>query len=241
MNIRKIIKEEIDKVFKKRNLLVLIGPPSVGKSHWISEKFKGNNYIVINRDEIVDGLASSIGITYDDIFEFPPKNAKIGELVPGRESLGVVISSGEHLKKRTEFEYQNIRDLNNEVARRLESKFKEAVNSDKDILIDMTNMSVMARRNIFMKINGRESEFNKIAVVFNFKDSDIVDVIKKLATRRGEEIKANGGSKTITPDIIDVIISNYEPPTREEGFDEIIDVDNSSELKNALTKKQERF
>ena len=62
----------------KRKMLVLVGPPSVGKSTWIASNYP--EAYVINRDDIVESVASSYGWTYDDMFATPPEDAEIGDV-----------------------------------------------------------------------------------------------------------------------------------------------------------------
>ena len=53
-------------------LIFLIGPPSVGKSTWTKEKMQGD-FLVINRDDIVEKIALESGVgTYDDTYKKPP-------------------------------------------------------------------------------------------------------------------------------------------------------------------------
>jgi tRNA uridine 5-carbamoylmethylation protein Kti12 len=51
---------------KSRNFYVLVGPPAVGKSTWMSKNVK--KPYVISRDNLVDEVASENGLTYDDLF-----------------------------------------------------------------------------------------------------------------------------------------------------------------------------
>ena len=61
----------------KKELIVLVGPPAIGKSTYIAKrKFSPDDVIVINRDNIVDEVAVSIGKTYDDMFNYTDPEIK---------------------------------------------------------------------------------------------------------------------------------------------------------------------
>ena len=74
----KLIFENWDKFLNeakgtKPRLIFLIGPPSVGKSRWIKDNMSGD-YLVLNRDDIVERVAQESGVgTYDDMYKRPPK------------------------------------------------------------------------------------------------------------------------------------------------------------------------
>tara|TARA_Y100000034_G_scaffold117302_1_gene156605 strand:- start:254 stop:1207 length:954 start_codon:yes stop_codon:yes gene_type:complete len=56
----------------KPKLIFLIGPPSVGKSRWVQDNMSGD-YLVLNRDDIVEKVARESGVgTYDDTYKKPP-------------------------------------------------------------------------------------------------------------------------------------------------------------------------
>ena len=57
---------------EKKKIFVLVGPPAVGKSTWIKSTFQKNDPYIINRDAIVEEVASQMGMTYDDMFSAPP-------------------------------------------------------------------------------------------------------------------------------------------------------------------------
>ena len=81
--LKKIIKQEINKILISESnssgrpeLIFLIGPPAIGKSTYIQEHYRDQKkYIVVNRDEIVEKIASQLGIgTYDDMYTSPPND-----------------------------------------------------------------------------------------------------------------------------------------------------------------------
>lgn len=191
--VRKIISEEMQG--SKKKLYVLVGPPAVGKSHWISKTFGSVKPHVISRDDLVDEVAAENGLTYDDMFDW--KDPAISE-------------------------------LNKEINRRLAAKFSAGAGADA-IVVDMTNMSAKTRAaNMQQALGGKDDEYEKIAVVFEFRG--IEDLIQKIADRRAKKL----GSKNIGPDVYKRMFDSYQDVSPEEGFDKVISVNNSKELADSL-------
>lgn len=100
-----------------------------------------------------------------------------------------------------------------------------AVASGKDIVVDKTNMSAKSRRNAFRAIRGNEADFDKIAVVFDFRGME-QDVLRSVEMRAAAE-----GDKYIPPADVISTMNRFEMPTYDEGFDNIVIVDPSSALR----------
>jgi len=203
----------------KKKIFVLVGPPSVGKSTWIHNTFQDEPYI-INRDSIVDHVASSMNMTYDDMFMSPPSDAQIGDY---DQKYGRVIPSPSFMTWQP-LSYENIKKANDTINQLLQDRVKNAVNSGQDIVVDMTNMNARARKSALEAVKGRENEYHKVAVVFPFHGAE--EIIKKVAVKRAQEIKAKGGSKTIPDAAFDRMFSSFQKVSPDEGFDEIIQYDN---------------
>lgn len=199
-NIRKVVRKIISEEIKepKKKLYVLVGPPAVGKSYWISKTFGGSNPHIVSRDEFVDEVAAENGLKYDDMFDW--KDSKIS-------------------------------DLNKEVNRRLASRFSAGIGADV-IVVDMTNMSAKTRAaNMEQALGGKRDEYEKIAVVFEFRGLE--NLIQRIADRRAKKL----GTKNIGPDVYKRMFDSYQDVSSEEGFDEVISVNNSKELMDSLKVK----
>ena len=212
-----------------KKIYVLVGPPSVGKSTWISKQFDTKPY-VITRDDIVDQVASSKGWTYDEMFMLPPPDAKIGE---EDEKYGEVVKSPPYISW-SPTSFSKVLDANDAVQNKFLSHMGGATSSGKDVVVDMTNMSPGSRKSALRAIEGSEGEYEKIAVVFEFEG--IENIIKKVSKKRAEAAKRMGKSKTIPDSVFDMMFSSYEVPSTSEGFDRIISVDNSKALKEIADK-----
>ena len=81
-----------------------------------------------------------------------------------------------------------------------------AVQEKKDIIWDQTNLTAKSRKSKLSKI---PKDYRKVAVFFPVP-SDLRD---RLASRPG---------KTIPDPVILSMINQLQPPTKEEGFDEIV-------------------
>lgn len=218
-------KENLQNSNKK--IYVLVGPPSVGKSTWIKQTFVDIEPYVINRDEIVEQVAKTYGWTYDDLFVAPLPDQGEGDV---SEKYGTVVKSPEYMTWQP-LSYDKVLEANGKVAELFNKKVLEAKGQE-NIVVDMTNMNVGSRKGALKAIEGSEDEYKKIAVVFNFKGAE--EVIKKVAQKRAEEAKRQGLSKTIPPEAFDRMFKSFQEVSPEEGFDEVINVDNTEKLKNSM-------
>jgi flagellar biosynthesis GTPase FlhF len=237
--LKSLIRESLNTIFEavsdgeKKKLVVLVGPPSVGKSTWIKSNFP--NAYIINRDDIVEKVASSYGWTYDDMFATPPADAQIGD---SDEKFGNVVTAPSWMTwAKTIFD--KVQEANGKVQQLMNSKVSGANPSGQDIVVDMTNMNAGSRKSAMKAIEGNEDKYHKVAVDFRFKGAE--DVIKKMAEKRAEAAQRMGKSKTIPPAAFDRMFSSYEEPTTAEGFDEVMSVDNIENLKRALNDSGENL
>jgi hypothetical protein len=212
---------------KEKKIFVLVGPPSVGKSTWIKSTFTHIDPYIINRDDLVEKVAEEYGWTYDDLFVTPLVDSKLGDI---SEKYGEVVKSPDYMTWAP-LSYDKILEANTKVADLFSKKVSEAKGQD-NIVVDMTNMNVGSRKGALKPIEGSEDEYKKVAVVFNFKGAE--DIIKKVALKRAEEAKAMGKSKTIPQAAFDRMFSSFQEISPEEGFDEVINVDNTSKLKELI-------
>lgn len=211
----------------QKKIFVLVGPPSIGKSTWINNTFTEIKPYIINRDDLVDEVASTYGWTYDDMFISPPSGSKIGDV---DYKYGEVVKSPSFMTWQP-LSFSKVLEANNLVASKFGNRVSKARGKD-NIVVDMTNMNANSRKRALDAISGQESDYKKIAVVFNFQG--IEDLIKKVSEKRAELAKKNGKSKTIGPHVFDKMFSSYQEVSPDEGFDEIINIDNSVALQQAI-------
>ena len=210
----------------KRKIYVLVGPPSVGKSNWIDMNFKPGSAYIISRDVVAEDVAKSMGWTYDDMFEKPPKDAQIGDVDP---KFGEVVRSPSYMTWQP-LSYSGVVEGNKEIGSAFGALVAGAANSGKDIIIDMTNMNVGSRKGALAAIKGREEEFERVAVIFPFEGAE--GAVKRVSQWRAKKAKERGESKTVPPDAIDRMMGAYEPVTPAEGFDDVRVFDNRAKLRD---------
>lgn len=220
----------------KKKIWVLVGPPSVGKSTWIKNNFSESNPYIINRDELVEKVAEEYGWTYDDMFIVPPDGAKEGDK---SEKYGNVVKSPPYMTwpGAPKVVYDKVQEANGKVQKLFNEKVSGAKGQD-NIVVDMTNMNSNSRKGSLKAIEGQEADYHKIAVVFNFKGSE--EIIKKVSQKRAEEAKKLGKSKTISPEVFDRMFKSYQEVTPDEGFDEVINQDNTQELKKTISQNESK-
>ena len=99
-----------------------------------------------------------------------------------------------------------------EVDRLLIQKIQDCIDNEKNVIINMTNLSKKGRNRHLSKFPN--SDYEKIAVVFPKLDID--EYINRNLKRKNEE------NKFIPLNVIESMISNWEDVTSDEGFDQII-------------------
>ena len=219
---------------KFKKIYVLIGPPSVGKSTWIKNTFSEIEPFVINRDDIVEKVAVEYGWTYDDLFSLPIKDIeKEGDM---NRKYGTVIKSPAYMTW-SPLSYDKVLEANDKVQDIFKKRVAEGKGKE-NIVVDMTNMNSESRKVALKIIEGIEGEYHKVAVLFSFKGAE--ETIKKMAAKRSEEMKAQGKSKTIPPATFDRVFASFQEVSTEEGFDEVINVDNTAELKRAIEESEKK-
>ncbi len=216
------------------NLFVLVGPPSVGKSSWINDTFIDKEPYIINRDDVVENVASSYGWTYDDMFVSPPPDAEEGST---DEKYGTVVKSPPWMTWQP-LSFDKVIGANNEIQKLFGEKVSGAVPSGKDIVVDMTNMNAGARKRALESVKATEGAYKKIAVVFEFEGAE--DFIKRVAASRAEAAKRMGKSKTIPDDAFNRMFGAFEKVDPAEGFDEIVSVDNRELLQKLANSGEAR-
>ena len=204
----------------KKKLIFLIGAPGIGKSTYIKNVLSKElgTYEVINRDSIVSELVQNYNMTYGDSFVRPSKNE-----TEEHPKFGKIIDTGSGKQ------YDKINKLNKQIFYVFKDNLNKYIKSDNNIIIDMTNLSIDSRKDIFKYIN--KDDFYKIAIVFNNGGEEIKDILLKVSKKRETETDENN-KKIITPEIYKQMFSKYQQPTKSEGFDDIRFVDMKKELQS---------
>jgi predicted kinase len=227
-----ILKEQkkvLEEPFNKKKIFVLIGPPSVGKSTWIENTFSGKSTpYIISRDSIVEQVASSLGWTYDDLFVTPSENSVTDDVDP---KYGTVLPAPKNMPW-SKMVFSKVLAANREVQNAFSQRVQKAKNFDKDIVIDMTNMTVNSRKSALQAIKDIEDKYEKIAVLFHFKGAE--EMIQNLSKKRADSAKRMGKSKTIPDHVIQNMFDSFQEISPSENFDKIISVDNRALIKKLL-------
>lgn len=213
---------------EKKKIYVLVGPPSVGKSTWIRQN--AADAYVVSSDEITIQVARERGMTYDDMFDYPPQptnrdgspNASFDPSYV-HPKWGEIIDQQLAWKKWMPKAYRKVNDAEVEVQKRIEQRYANATSAGTDIVLDLTNMNKNSRKFAIQKL-GDISNFDLVAINFDWNND--VDFLKKSSAERSQrEFEETGMKKTIPPAAFDRMIGGYERPAEEEGFTDVRDVD----------------
>ena len=242
---------EAEETGAQKNIFVLVGPPSTGKSHWREQTFKGKDPpYVINRDDIATAVAGTMGWTYDDLFVGPAAVPPPGGIQVDESGVPLPPPANVHgkygtVKKSPSYmtwqplSYDKVVEANNKVHSIFTDRVAGAQSSDKDIVVDMTNMNADARKGALSAIEGADAgAYRKIAVVFKFEGAE--ELIKAVAEKRRIAAEKEGESKTIPPEVFDRMFKAFQTVDPGEGFDEVVSVDNIEGLQQYLDEPEQQ-
>jgi predicted kinase len=128
----------------------------------------------------------------------------------------VLVSSDGHIEEYAKSQGRTYSDVFKEymgtATQLMMNDITDAINKDYDIIWDQTNMSAKARKR---KLQAIPLHYEKYALVFELPDE--TEHARRLASRPG---------KNISPDIINNMVKSFNMPTTDEGFDQIITINN---------------
>lgn len=206
----------------KKEVYILVGPAAIGKTTFIKKMgFPEEQTKIISRDECVKVVSLKNNLTYDEMYSFPPKDSKVGEIIPGFERFGKVIESPDLIKYTAPLSYEILNDINTEVHNSFYQNFQDAINNPSIlfIIVDRVHLRKEERTIYWMYLIPR-SQFFVVVILFNFHDVDTLDVIEQASAIRKLTEK-----RTVPRQIQEKMISFYEEPTLEDGFDKVIKID----------------
>ena len=210
---------------ESQKLFFFIGPPSVGKSRWMKEEGPKHGIVnpyIISMDDVTDMTGDKYGMDYDDMFAKPIQPGQPGYTEDQySEEFGEMIDQPLEWKTWEPKVWAKVAQAAGEAMNEFDRIVGAAADSGRTIVVDMTNMNKGGRERIFNQLSAPNHEL--IAVVFDWGD-DIEFLKKTAASRAKERFAQTGRKKTIPPEAFDRMIGGYEPPTGDEGWDEIINV-----------------
>lgn len=122
----------------------------------------------------------------------------------------VVLSTDNYIERAAEKQgktYSEVfQDTIGHATDQMEKDLLQAVRNERDIIWDQTNLTAKARKS---KLGRIPKSYKKVGVFFSVPQ----DLRDRLASRPG---------KTIPEPVIISMINQLQPPTKEEGFDEIV-------------------
>jgi len=111
-----------------------------------------------------------------------------------------------------------IQELNKHITYLLQQNVSAASKSEKNVIIDMTNMNIKSRKQFLDKFS--KKKFTRVAVDFMIDKSNIEKLLR-INQERDAQLKTIGKSKRISREVVSSMLNRYEKPTEEEGFDRV--------------------
>jgi len=222
-NWRQYLSEGVD--MSRLSIYFLIGPPSVGKSHWLENegpKYGIVNPYIISMDDMTDMVGDKHGFDYDDMFEKPLQPGQEGyKEHQYSEKYGEMVDNPLTWKTWEPKVWSKVSVAQVEAMNEHDRIVQAAGNSDRPVVVDMTNMNKASRKRLINDINAPNRRL--VAVAFGW-DNDVEHLKKSAAKRAKERFDNSGRRKTIPPAAFDRMVAGYQPPDEDEGWEEIIEV-----------------
>lgn len=96
----------------------------------------------------------------------------------------------------------------------LNKRLQDAIDSEDDIIINLTNLTRRSRKRFLDKV--RDTDYKKIAIVFPRLEFE--EYLERNRKRERED------GKFIPPNVIDSMLKSWEPVSKLEGFDHIFNL-----------------
>ena len=210
---------------QKAKIFLLIGPPSVGKSEWIRREGPKHGIVnpyTISMDDVTDQVGDKYGLDYDEMFEKPIQPGQPGYTEDQySEEYGEMIDQPLAWKTWEPKVWSKVAEAQASAMSEHERIVDAAAISGRPVVVDMTNMNKGGRERMIKQIDAPNHEL--IAVVFDWNE-DVEFLKTSSAERARERFEKTGRRKTIPPEAFDRMVGGYQPPTDDEGWDNIIHV-----------------
>lgn len=209
----------------KLKLVFLIGPPSVGKSYWLENhaaQYGITDPYIISMDDVTEAVGEAHGFDYDDMFAKPIQPGEEGYSENQySERFGEMIDQPLAWKTWEPKAWSKVSVAANEALTTHQKNLEQAKHTGRHVVVDMTNMNKGGRKRIIDAVDAPDHELT--AVVFDWDDD--IEHLKNSAHKRSmTKFKETGKMKTIPPERLEAMVGSYQPPTEDEGWDNIIHV-----------------
>ena len=207
---------------KRQSVIILCGPPGVGKSSLLQETSCLRDYVIISRDNIVTEVAKERGFTYNEMFKKPTEG--ITDQSPSHPKYGSVVRGWQGV-----WAYSEVKNAQLQVNELHKQQVEMAVRNKCNVVIDMTNITHKERAKWLKTFESAET---RVAVHFAFNNNteDVQNLIE-LTKRRVHQ--------PISPKIVEKFAERYEPPTELEGFTHILKFDNRDQQRETLKREKQ--
>jgi len=188
----------------KKNITLLMGNPALGKSTYITDNFSGpeNNYI-INRDDIVDKVSSSLGLTYDDMFRSPTAEELIAYKNTPHPIYGNILTIEKPWDPKFKT-FELVDQANADITKELRRTISIAKTQDLPIIVDMTLLNATgrgSRESTILEIAGFD-EVSKESIAYVDENFNI-DIVELSNNKVSTFIASTQKERSEAEDVID--------------------------------------
>ena len=183
----------------------LVGLPCSGKSTYVETHM--SEHFVVSMDVITEAIGKIFGYSYNDMFEKPLQHRGLDQ--PASKKFGKVVPQPIEWKTWQPMHWDFLVETDEASMIVFDLVLRNAAKR-RNVVIDMTNMSVNARKRTLSFFES----FEKKAIVWKTSVEDSV--------KRSNQRYSQTGKKYIPQDAIERMAGSYQEPSAEEGFTTII-------------------